>query len=389
MRIGIIATEFPPKSGGMQAEAINFAACLAQRHDVVVCTRIGNGFSHPAFRVESMLHGNVGRDRAALREIGVDAWLAANAGYGALAGRLSAPMVVCCNGNDFLTPWVTPIPELIDRTERWPFIWRYGERLRQAWRRRVLGAGLSRAEAIFAISRNTRDLLVRRFGFGPDRVPVIHPGVEDRFFQPRANRSGGAMECLTVAQLDSQSRHKNVDGVLRAITRLTPKLNICYTVFGDGDDRARLETLARNLGIADCVRFTGRRDSAEILKAYARADVFVLPVKASGVDVEGFGIVYVQANAGGVPVLAAQAGGAVDAMRDGEIGILIDEAEPDDIAQGIRRFAAERDRFDSDTIVAFAKGLRWPTVGAQVEALILTATATAPAFRFPNLRWSR
>jgi SAM-dependent methyltransferase len=56
---------------------------------------------------------------------------------------------------------------------------------------------------------------------------------------------------------------------------------------------------------------------------------------------------------------------------------------------GIRRFAAERDRFDPDTIVAFAEGLRWPTVGARVEALILTATATAPASRFPNLRWSR
>jgi glycosyltransferase involved in cell wall biosynthesis len=189
MRIGIIATEFPPSLGGMQVMAWNLALALSERHELVVFTRKGHGIPSPSFETAAVLHGETDRDLAELTKQGpggdVDVWLAMNAGYAALAGRLGKPMAVFCNGNDFLTPWVIAAPRLIDRLERMPHVWRYAEPLRRAWRRRALMNGLSRAKAVLPISENSRDLLVRRFGIEKDRPIVIHPGVEDRFFQPR------------------------------------------------------------------------------------------------------------------------------------------------------------------------------------------------------------
>ena len=196
----------------------------------------------PSFETIAVLHGETERDIAELmkRNPGgddIDVWLAMNAGYAALAGRLGKPMAVFCNGNDFLTPWVIGAPRLIDRLERMPHVWRYAEPFRQDWRRRVLRNGLSRAKALLPISENSRDLLVRRFGIERDRPIVIHPGVEDDFFQPRFFQpwpagSDGPFRLLTVARLDARNRRKNVDGVLRAIALLREEMDIHYTVVG-------------------------------------------------------------------------------------------------------------------------------------------------------------
>jgi glycosyltransferase involved in cell wall biosynthesis len=380
MRIGIIATEFPPSLGGMQVMALNLALTLSQRHEVVVFMRKGQDFPAPSFRTAPVLDGDIDRDIVELSKGDVsgdvDVWLAMNAGYAALAGRLDKPMAVFCNGNDFLTPWVIGTPRLIDRLERMPHVWRYAERLRQAWRRRVLMNGLSRAEALFPISENSRDLLVRRFGIERNRPTVIHPGVEDdffqpRFFQPRPAGSDGPLRLLTVARLDARNRRKNVDGVLRAIALLREEMDIQYTVVGEGADKARLEALAHDLGITDQVRFAGRLDKSGILVAYRDADLFVLAAKASATDVEGFGIVYVEANASGVPVLCSRRGGAVDAVRHGETGILIEEADPESIADGIRDFRDSSHTFDAARIASYAENFRWRSVADKVETTLL------------------
>jgi phosphatidylinositol alpha-1,6-mannosyltransferase len=294
-----------------------------------------------------------------------------NAGYAALARRLVKPMAVFCNGNDFLTPWVIGAPRLLDRLERMPHVWRYAEPLRQAWRRRVLMNGLSHAKALLPISENSRDLLVQRLGIGGDRPIVIHPGVEDKFFQLRATTSGGPLKLLTVARLDARNRRKNVDGVLRAITLLGAELDIRYTVVGEGADKQRLEALAQDLGIADRVRFTGRLDQSEILVAYREADLFVLAAKASATDVEGFGIVYVEANASGVPVLCSRSGGAVDAVQHGKTGILIEDADPKSIADGIRTFRDGTYAFDPAHIAFHAENFRWRSVADKVETTLI------------------
>src|SRR3954452_1474656 len=101
MRIGIIATEFPPSLGGMQVMALNLALALSQGHEVVVFTRKGQDFPSPSFRTAPVLDGDIDRDIVELSKGDVsgdvDVWLAMNAGYAALAGRLDKPMAAFCN----------------------------------------------------------------------------------------------------------------------------------------------------------------------------------------------------------------------------------------------------------------------------------------------------
>jgi phosphatidylinositol alpha-1,6-mannosyltransferase len=370
----IIAPEFPPSLGGMQVMALNLALELSKRHQVTAFTRRNQTPSPSSFKTTPLLEADVDRDAAGLGSANVDVWLAMNAGYSVLVGRLEKPMAVYCHGNDFLSPWVIGAPRMIDHLQRMPHVWRYAEPLRQAWRRRAVMRGLLRSSAVLANSDYTRNLLTRKFGVPEARIRIIYPGVEDRFFQARPARSGGPLKILTVSRLESRNRRKNVDGVLRAIGLLKNEVDVRYTVVGEGSDMPRLVSLARELGIADRVNFTGRLDEPGILKAYREADLFVLAAKAAPNDIEGFGIVYVEANASGVPVLCSRRGGAVDAVRDGETGILIDDAEPAGIADGIRKFKDISHIFDPAKLASCAEGFRWSLAAGEVEAALVSIT---------------
>jgi phosphatidylinositol alpha-1,6-mannosyltransferase len=114
------------------------------------------------------------------------------------------------------------------------------------------------------------------------------------------------------------------------------------------------------------VRFSGAVSRAELLAAYRDADLFVLTPRATASDVEGFGIVYVEAAASGVPVLGSRAGGATDAIAEGESGLLVDDSSPAAIAAGIERFAASRERFTPARVAAFAEAFRWPALAEKL-----------------------
>ena len=128
-----------------------------------------------------------------------------------------------------------------------------------------------------------------------------------------------------------------------------------YTIVGDGSDRPRLEALAAEIGIADRVTFLGETSQERLLRAYAENDVFIMPVRASPDDAEGFGMVFAEAAASGMPSIATDAGGISDVVKPGLSGVLIEGGEPEHIAAAISRFRAERDRFDPIAIRAFAR----------------------------------
>jgi phosphatidylinositol alpha-1,6-mannosyltransferase len=121
---------------------------------------------------------------------------------------------------------------------------------------------------------------------------------------------------------------KNIDGVLRALASLRSKgvENWEYKVAGNGADRASLEALTRELGLADKVRFLGRVGSDEIGPLYREADLFLHPQTAGpdGRDIEGFGLVIVDAMAFGIPVIAGIDGAPREYIRDGETAYLVD-----------------------------------------------------------------
>jgi phosphatidylinositol alpha-1,6-mannosyltransferase len=158
--------------------------------------------------------------------------------------------------------------------------------------------------------------------------------------------------------------------VLYALSQLVDHMDFCYTVIGEGPDRVRLIELAANLRLQNRVRFLGRVSDEELLRCYRNSDLFILASKASQYDVEGFGIVYIEASASGVPVLGSRAGGACDAIEDGVNGVLIADSSPSAIAGGIKRFVATSELFPPSQVRAFANRFRWRSMARQLRALL-------------------
>ena len=136
---------------------------------------------------------------------------------------------------------------------------------------------------------------------------------------------------MTLARLPGLERYKGVDEVLQAMPALLhaePKLK--YLVAGDGDDRPRLEAKAAALGLGERVIFTGLIDEQEKADHFRLADAFVMPGRG-----EGFGFVFLEALACGVPAVGSTIDGSREALRDGLLGELVDPNDPESIRQGI------------------------------------------------------
>jgi phosphatidyl-myo-inositol dimannoside synthase len=136
---------------------------------------------------------------------------------------------------------------------------------------------------------------------------------------------------LTVARLAEQERYKGIDEVIEALPKLTCKIpNLCYLVVGDGTDRERLKQKVKQLDLEGCVIFAGHIPEMEKPDHYRLADAFVMPGWG-----EGFGIVYLEAMACGVPVVASTLDASQEAVMGGRIGTLVNPRVPGEVVDGI------------------------------------------------------
>ncbi len=217
----------------------------------------------------------------------------------------------------------------------------YGEELsayaRRPRTRRWMQRVLEGASGIAANSRFTQGLLHDAVGYtGPSLLTP--PGVDaDRFVPGDAAAArahlglGDGLVLLTVARLMRRKGHDRVLEVLPRLRRRFP--DVQYLIAGTGPEEVRLRRLAAELGVEASVRFLGRVSDADLVPLFQAADVFVHPNRQTETgDVEGFGIVFLEANACGVPVVGGRSGGTVDAIRHGETGFLIDPDSSDELA---------------------------------------------------------
>jgi phosphatidyl-myo-inositol dimannoside synthase len=131
---------------------------------------------------------------------------------------------------------------------------------------------------------------------------------------------------------------KGNDTCLNAVADLRKKgRDIKYVVVGDGPYRGELERQAEELGLTDAVRFLGSIDRAELKSAYAACDTFVMVPRSLGSDIEGFGIVYLEANIFGKPVIGSRSGGVPEAVLHEETGLLVDSGQTEQLAEAIVR----------------------------------------------------
>ncbi|MDP9159518.1 MAG: glycosyltransferase family 4 protein [Acidobacteriota bacterium] len=188
---------------------------------------------------------------------------------------------------------------------------------------------LESADLVLCVSRHTRAAVLSWAGIVPERVLVV-PNTVREVFTPGDGSSlrvalglQGKRVLLTVGRMDSRERFKGHERVFAAISVLVAKhYDIYYLVVGEGDDRTRLEALARDLGVNHRVRFLGALDLQSLAEIYRMADLFVMP--AIG---EGFGIAFLEAMASGTPAIGLDVGGAKDALADGSLGMCVAEEQ--------------------------------------------------------------
>jgi len=243
----------------------------------------------------------------------------------ALATALSQPVDIVFCGHLFMAPLAALIAKLKDAkliiqthgVEAWPHPSRFQME------------ALKTADLVLCVSRYTRAAVVACNAIAPERVLVVPNTVREEFTPGDGSRLRAALGIgskrvlLTVARMDSRERHKGHDRVIAAIPDLVAKgHDVCYAIAGEGDDRARLEALARQAGVSDRVLFLGAVGLQELVEAYRMADLFVMP--STG---EGFGIAFLEAMACGTPALGLDVAGAKDALADGELGMCVPEAE--------------------------------------------------------------
>jgi phosphatidylinositol alpha-1,6-mannosyltransferase len=372
MRIGLVTSEFPPDIGGVETYSWHMAAELGRRPGIevtVYCPRGSSEITAPdGVRLKPLLATCRARDWKLLRDEPIDVWhaLAAPHAWLALTGR---PTVVSVHGNDFLFPYLPTARPALGDTPLWRWeesIWR---RFAAHWRRatlKLVQKSLPRAHAIFANSRYTADVLARQVPACTSRISVSWVGVDSGFLAVPRSARGHRPRLLTVSRL-SEPR-KNVGLVIRALGQLRGRHDFEYTVAGDGKEREALEALAAECGLGDRVHFAGRVSDARLKELYAEADLFVLTSSVIPGSHEGFGIVYLEAAAAGVPSLAARLAGAVDAVEDGCSGFFVNEVNVPSLAEALDSFLSGRQRFDSDACRAFASRFRWSAIVDQMLA---------------------
>jgi phosphatidyl-myo-inositol dimannoside synthase len=208
---------------------------------------------------------------------------------------------------------------------------------------------LQQAAGVFANSRHTRDILVRTWGVPEDRIAVMHPGVDTSTFKPAPassvvrERLGWASRrvILTVGALQ---KRKGQDMLIRALPAIRAKCpDVLYAIAGEGWERAYLEQLVGECGVSDIVQFRGVPTDTELVDCYQQCDMFALPNRQVGWDFEGFGMVLLEAQACGKPVIAGRSGGTRETMVPASTGELVPCETPEALAEATVRMLEHAD----------------------------------------------
>jgi len=189
---------------------------------------------------------------------------------------------------------------------------------------------LDDAQIVIANSQNSATILCDQWHVPPERVRVMHPGVDIERFTPaprdRLTRAGlGWNErpvVLTVGRLQRRKGHDQMIRAMASVRQVIP--SVLYAIVGEGEERPYLEALVRENELTGHVQFLGELDAARLATCYQQCDLFVLPNRNIGGDIEGFGMVRLEAQACGRPVLAGDSGGTAETMRLDETGRIVD-----------------------------------------------------------------
>jgi phosphatidylinositol alpha-1,6-mannosyltransferase len=185
--------------------------------------------------------------------------------------------------------------------------------------------------------------LLKEFGVSADKIVRITPGILPQQWTKtvpsqqveklrQQHQLGNHPVILTVGRLNERKGHDTVIQAMPAILSEVP--DAVYLIVGDGLERENLQTLTQQMGVEKAVIFAGEVGDEDLPAYYQLATIFTMISRQppGSHEVEGFGIVYLEANACGLPVVAGRSGGVPDAVIDGETGFLVNPFKPEETA---------------------------------------------------------
>ncbi|MEU5362788.1 glycosyltransferase family 4 protein [Streptomyces sp. NPDC005925] len=337
----IVTNDFPPRPGGIQAFLHNMALRLDPERLVVYASTWKRGAegrratadfdAEQPFTVvrdrTTMLLPTPGVTRRAaglLREHGcTSVWFGAAAPLGLMAPALRR----------------AGAERLVATTHGHEAGWAQLPAARQLLRR--IGEG---TDTLTYLGEYTRSRIAGALTPGAAaRMVQLPPGVDEKTFHPGSGGAGvrarlGLTDRPVVVCVSRLVPRKGQDTLIRAMPRiLAAEPEAVLLIVGGGPYENDLRRLARDTGVAGSVRFTGAVPWSELPAHYGAGDVFAMPCRTrrGGLDVEGLGIVYLEASATGLPVVAGDSGGAPDAVLDGETGWVVRGTSPAESADRI------------------------------------------------------
>jgi len=238
---------------------------------------------------------------------------------------------------------------------------------------------LRNSTIVISISNNTK-LLALKYGIPPEKIIVVHLGVDLERFNPNSKSSYlkkkyGFESKKIILSVGHLIERKGFDYILKSLPAVLEKVkNAFYVIVGEGEDKSRLKSLVKKFNIEDYVLFAGKINDKDLPYYYAMSDIFVMPSRElqSG-DIEGFGIVFLEANACRKPVIGGHSGGIVDAVIDGETGILVNPTDPDEISKAIIKLLTDREyakRLGENGRKRVEREHNWKNIAKTVERIV-------------------
>jgi phosphatidylinositol alpha-1,6-mannosyltransferase len=377
----LVTNDFPPRTGGIQSYLEAFADRLPAG-DLAVYAPAWSGAAqfdaarpYPVHRHPTSLMvptPGVARRAAALaREHGVSTiWFGASAPLALLGPGLRRK---------------AGIARVVASTHGHEVGWSMLPGARQALRR--IG---SHTDALTTISQYTRGRIAA--AFGPcAALEVVPSGIDAEVFRPdpaarvALRRRYGLGDAPVVSCVSRLVARKGQDALIRALPRVRSQVpGARLLLVGSGPYADRLRRLAVDAGVAEHVVFTGAVPAAELPAHHAVGDVFALPcrTRGGGLDVEGLGIVLLEAAASGLPVVAGDSGGAPETVQDGRTGHVVGGRDLDALVEAVAGLLAHPERARAMGAAGREWMLRewaWPARVARLSALLTGTPIKAPA----------
>lgn len=205
---------------------------------------------------------------------------------------------------------------------------------------------LKKASKLICNSKNTANIIKNTWQTPQEKVVILNPGCDTTKFVP-AEEDENIKEklgwrnkkvILTVGRLQKRKGHDMMISALPEILKQHP--DVLYAVIGNGEELKHLTTLASNLNVNNHVLFMSEITDEQMIQCYQQCDLFILPNRTEGNDIEGFGMVLVEAQSCGKPVIAGDSGGTAETMIIGETGFIIDCTQASVIAEKINEILA-------------------------------------------------